>query len=142
MKVVWDSDLFLMCQRLCLLNYGGNLEPKSFCGLIFYGTSIVKHIDPKWYIGKGVLKTGNLCWKLEILWIKTYDQHYNTYEDVKQLLIQVINQIHRVLVVVGKSEKWDKAWWMLTSNGKFTIKSAWEALRRRSSDQEEMKFIW
>jgi len=54
----------------------------------------------------------------------------------------VVNQIPRVLVAVGKSEEWDKAWWMLTSNGKFTIKSAWEALRRRSSDQEEMKFIW
>ncbi|KAG5610489.1 hypothetical protein H5410_021770 [Solanum commersonii] len=96
-----------------------------------------------------VLKSLSLCWKLEMLWITIYggkqrvvidvlDLHYDTYEDVKQLLIEdkwnndllmhifneeVVNQIHKQL------------------GGSREIRGM-EALRRRGSVQEKVKYIW
>lgn len=36
----------------------------------------------------------------------------------------------------------DKPWWIKTSTGKFSVKSAWEILRRRDEDSEFYNKIW
>lgn len=55
---------------------------------------------------------------------------------------EVVNQIHKALGPLRQHDEWDKAWWMLSSTCKFTVKSTWEALRKRGPNQEVVKYIW
>lgn len=41
-KVDWGLDLFLMSLRYSSLCYGGDSKQKNSCGLVFYGTIIIK----------------------------------------------------------------------------------------------------
>lgn len=38
--------------------------------------------------------------------------------------------------------KGDRAWWMLETNGNFTIKSAWDCMRIKKEKRREYDFIW
>lgn len=43
----------------------------------------------------------------------------------------VCNQARQVIRVIHNRDDWDKAWWMLSSIGKFSVKYTWELLRQR-----------
>lgn len=36
----------------------------------------------------------------------------------------------------------DKPWWTMNSIGKFTTKSAWELLKQRANENEDLREIW
>lgn len=48
-----------------MLNYGGNLGHKIICGPIIYGINIARNKSLHWCSGKGVLKYGNSCCRIE-----------------------------------------------------------------------------
>ncbi|WMV13941.1 hypothetical protein MTR67_007326 [Solanum verrucosum] len=58
---------------------------------------------------------------------------------VSEEMVQYITEnISPVLIETGK----DKAWWMGSTTGNFTVKSAWDLLRHRRDEREILKFIW
>ncbi|XP_060195017.1 uncharacterized protein LOC132624223 [Lycium barbarum] len=55
---------------------------------------------------------------------------------------EVVNHIQQHIKVPLELEGDDKAWWQLTKNGLFTVKSAWDYMRQREEKREVFNFIW
>ncbi|KAH0639694.1 hypothetical protein KY285_036280 [Solanum tuberosum] len=54
------------------------------------------------------------------------------YEEMQHHLpINVIDHVKQHLNHVRQSDEGDKPWWIKTSSGMFTVKSAWDVLRKR-----------
>ncbi|XP_060211803.1 uncharacterized protein LOC132639368 [Lycium barbarum] len=54
------------------------------------------------------------------------------FNKLQQLLpSEIVNHIQEELLMKESSTLWDKAWWMMTSSGKFNISSAWNLLRQK-----------
>ncbi|XP_060190740.1 uncharacterized protein LOC132620020 [Lycium barbarum] len=47
----------------------------------------------------------------------------------------IVEHIRSELIINEREMTSDKAWWLLTSTGKFTVSSAWEAIRQKKHDR-------
>ncbi|XP_060200379.1 uncharacterized protein LOC132628633 [Lycium barbarum] len=80
-----------------------------------------------------------------------------TVQDVKELRNQdgwnmsklqqlfptdIVDHIPEELDFHESTEEWDKPRWMMTTSGKFTVRSAWELLRRKFVKSDIYKSIW
>lgn len=54
----------------------------------------------------------------------------------------IVEHVRLNMQYIRQSGQGDKAWWTLSSTGKFTVKSAWELLRHRADFSEDFEKIW
>ncbi|XP_059284804.1 uncharacterized protein LOC132038098 [Lycium ferocissimum] len=65
------------------------------------------------------------------------------FHKLQQLLPgEIVNHIQEELLMKESSTLWDKAWWMMTSSGKFTVSSAWNLLRQKGHISTVYKQLW
>ncbi|XP_049414633.1 uncharacterized protein LOC125877356 [Solanum stenotomum] len=55
---------------------------------------------------------------------------------------EVSNHITSNLGRIQRSDESDKAWWMPTGTGKFSVGSAWELMRRKNDRVDKIMYIW
>ncbi|XP_049406079.1 uncharacterized protein LOC125869665 [Solanum stenotomum] len=70
-----------------------------------------------------------MWWKPKRVFIKETGWKYKEMQH--HLPINVIDHVKQHLNHVRQSDEGDKPWWIKTSSGKFTVKSAWDVLRKR-----------
>lgn len=60
-----------------------------------------------------------------------------------QLFCQdVTEHIENTISCEKEREGWDKPWWMLTTTGKLTVRSAWEEIKRKKEVHEDFSNMW
>ncbi|XP_059290999.1 uncharacterized protein LOC132044521 [Lycium ferocissimum] len=126
------------------------------CGPISCGTNIVKGSDQLWFSGKGISDLEDDR-KLEMKWNMVFggnprmdllqssliivlgdeleelmnESQWNYAKLQEVLPADIIDHVRMELGHFVRTNEIDKPWWMFTSSGKFTVKSAWEELRKR-----------
>lgn len=65
-----------------------------------------------------------------------YDSMYD------HLPYHVVEHIRQHMDHIRQTDMGDKPWWIKTSTGKFSVKSAWEILRKKEEVNENCKMIW
>ncbi|XP_059306329.1 uncharacterized protein LOC132057744 [Lycium ferocissimum] len=66
-----------------------------------------------------------------------------SYQKLQQTVPKdIVDHIRKEVHIDTPSENMDKAWWMLTGSGKYTVSSAWEAIRQRSTSNWCYKQFW
>ncbi|KAH0679665.1 hypothetical protein KY289_020902 [Solanum tuberosum] len=65
-----------------------------------------------------------------------YDSMYD------HLPYHVVEHIRQHMDHIRRTDMGDKPWWIKTSTGKFSVKSAWEILRKKEEVNENCKMIW
>ncbi|KAH0682950.1 hypothetical protein KY290_021538 [Solanum tuberosum] len=54
----------------------------------------------------------------------------------------VVDHIRNNMSQLKLVNQGDKPWWTVTSNGKFSVKSAWELLRVKENVCDDLKHLW
>lgn len=65
-----------------------------------------------------------------------YDSMYD------HLPVHIVEHIRQHMDHIRQSDMGDRPWWINTSTGKFSVKSAWEILRNKEAVSEKFKKIW
>ncbi|KAH0693072.1 hypothetical protein KY285_020169 [Solanum tuberosum] len=74
------------------------------------------------------------------VFLKDSGWNYNIMQDY--LPNHIVDHVRQSMSRVRQSNQMDKPWWIKSSTGKFTVKSAWEILRSRDEVFEDFKRIW
>ncbi|XP_060210718.1 uncharacterized protein LOC132637681 [Lycium barbarum] len=65
------------------------------------------------------------------------------YAKLQEVLpVDIVNHVRMELAHFMRTNEIDKTWWMFTSSGKFTVKSAWEELRNRKQISTVCDKLW
>ncbi|XP_060200489.1 uncharacterized protein LOC132628743 [Lycium barbarum] len=130
------------------------------CGRSLWGSYMLNKYCQKWHPIMAVERGGSHTWKkmtrLGALYYIIPDAAREEEIEVRQFvqngewnmelltvtLDQELAQHIKENIKVPVEEEDDEPCWMLETNGKFSVKSAWEFLRHRESKQISYKFMW
>jgi len=83
-----------------------------------------------------------VCYSLTDIdvFLKDEGWDFNIMQD--HLPNNIIEHVRLNMGYIRLSGEVDKPWWTKSSNGKFTVKSAWDILRNRSICNNDFKKLW
>ncbi|XP_060190628.1 uncharacterized protein LOC132619879 [Lycium barbarum] len=105
---------------------------------------------------------GSQTWKMTKLgalsnYLPSQYQLHQSIDEVEELMTEgqwnynmlqrlfpndIVEHIRQELGHIVRSDDKDKSWWMETSSGKFTVKSAWELLRQKATFSSHYEKLW
>lgn len=80
--------------------------------------------------------------EIEVKEFITEDSSWNVDKLKEYISEELIQHINDTIKPHQYGTERDKAWWMTTSDGKFSVKDAHEVLRKKRRTNEECKLIW